>query len=169
MTNATLLTEGALPAVRLERELADPPEVVWRAITERDQLRSWFPCDVIVDGGEWVPGAAIRFPFPREVIDLTLAGEVLEVSEPNRLAYTWGDEVLRFELCAAGAGTRLVLINELPGSRAARNATGWEDCLDRLVDDGAKQDAWQPRFDAYAAEFEPLIGKQDGPPAGIKP
>ncbi len=79
MTNATLLTEGALPAVRLERELPDPPEVVWRAITERDQLRSWFPCDVIVDGADWLPGAAITFPFPPEVIDLTLTGEVLEV------------------------------------------------------------------------------------------
>ena len=51
MTDAELHTDGPRPAVRLERHLADPPAVVWRALTEREQLRSWFPCDVIVDGG----------------------------------------------------------------------------------------------------------------------
>ncbi|MGA2761599.1 MAG: hypothetical protein ABSF08_14925 [Candidatus Cybelea sp.] len=39
------------------------------------------PCDVIVTGGRWEPGAAITFLFPPEVIDITLAGQVLEVDE----------------------------------------------------------------------------------------
>lgn len=168
MTNTTLLTDRARPAVRLERDLKDAPEVVWRAVTERDQLRSWFPCDVIVEGGEWVPGAAITFPFPPEVIDMTLTGEVLEVDEPNLLVFTWGDETLRFELCPHGDGTRFALINELPGSRAARNAAGWEACLDRLVGLDPAPNAWQPRFRAFSAEFEPLIGEQEGPPAEMK-
>jgi uncharacterized protein YndB with AHSA1/START domain len=164
----TLLTDGARPAVRLERQLHDPPEIVWRALTERDRLRSWFPCDVIVEGGEWVPGAAITFPFPSEVIDLTLTGEVLEVEEPNLLVYTWGDETLRFELSDTDGGTRLALIDELPGSHAARNAAGWDACLDRLVGETPGPDSWRPRFDAYSAEFEPVIGAQEGPPAEIK-
>jgi len=168
VTNTTLLTDGALPAVRLERDLPDPPETVWRAVTERDQLRSWFPCDVIVAGGEWVPGAAITFPFPPEVIDMTLTGEVLEVDEPNVLAYTWGDETLRFELAPDGDGTRLSLIDELPASAAARNAAGWESCLDRLEGREPAGDAWQSRFDVYSASFEPSLGAQEGPPAGYK-
>jgi uncharacterized protein YndB with AHSA1/START domain len=49
-------------------------------------------------------GAAITFPFPPEVIDLTLKGEVLEVNEPNLLAFTWGEETLRFELRPRMAG-----------------------------------------------------------------
>ena len=81
MTDATLLTDRARPAVRLERHLPDPPELVWRALTEREQLRSWFPSDVIIDGGQWVPGTAITFPFPPEVIDITLTGEVLDVEK----------------------------------------------------------------------------------------
>jgi uncharacterized protein YndB with AHSA1/START domain len=85
MTDATLMPEGAQPAIRLERVLADPPAVVWRALTERDQLRSWFPSDVVVDGGEWVVGAALTFRFPPEVIDTTLTGEVLTVDEPHTL------------------------------------------------------------------------------------
>src|SRR5215510_4563314 len=97
MTNAMLLAGGARPAVRLERVLSDPPAVVWRALTEREQLRSWFPCDVIVNGGRWEPGAAITFPFS-DPIHLTLTGVVLEVDEPHALAFSWGDDTLRFEL-----------------------------------------------------------------------
>jgi uncharacterized protein YndB with AHSA1/START domain len=48
MSSGTLLGDRARPAVRLERHLPDPPSVVWRAITDREQLRAWFPCDVVV-------------------------------------------------------------------------------------------------------------------------
>ena len=168
MTDATLLTDRAHPAVRLERHLPDPPAVVWRALTEREQLRSWFPCDVIVAGERWEPGAAITFEFPSEVIDMTLTGEVLEVDEPNALAFTWGDEILRFELAADNGGTRLVLINELSPSAAARNAAGWDTCLDRLAGLEPALDSWRPRFEAYASAFEPALGPQEGPPAGYK-
>jgi uncharacterized protein YndB with AHSA1/START domain len=167
MTNATLITDSARPAIRLERHLNDPPAVVWRALTEREQLRSWFPCDVIVEGGSWKVGAAITFPFPEDVIDMTLEGEVLEVDELRVLAFTWGDEKLRFELSSENEGTRLVLIDELEAGAAARNAAGWEVCLDRLagVEPG---DPWGPRFQAYIAAFEPTLGPQEGPPPGYR-
>ena len=169
MSDATLLTdERTRPAVRLERRLADPPQVVWAAITEREQLRAWFPCDVVVSGGEWLPGAEISFPFPADVIDMTLSGEVLEVDEPNLLVFTWGEETLRFELSADGSGTLLALIDELPANAAARNAAGWDTCLDRLAGLEPASDAWRARFDAYAANFEPLIGRQEGPPTGYQ-
>jgi uncharacterized protein YndB with AHSA1/START domain len=168
MTHGQLLTNGGRPKVRLERQLPDPPPVVWRALTDRDELRSWFPSDVIVHGGRWEVGASIEFPFPSEVIDMTLTGEVLEVDEPRILAFTWGEETLRFELTPHGGGTRLVLIDELPPGAAARNAAGWEDCLERLAGGEPAPDAWTQRFDAYAAEFEPVIGPQEGPPAGYK-
>lgn len=165
---ATLVTDATRPAVRLERHLPDPPPVVWAAITDREELRAWFPCDVIVDGGRWRVGAAIAFVFPPEVIDMTLTGEVLEVDEPHRLAYTWGDEVLRFELAPEDGGTRLVLVDELPPAIAARSAAGWDACLDRLAGRGTAEDAWRPRFDAYRAAFTPVLGPQQGPPAGYR-
>ncbi len=168
MTDATLIVERPRPAVRLERQLSDPPAVVWQALTEREQLRAWFPCDVIVNGGRWVVGATIEFPFPPDVIEMTLHGEVLAVDEPNQLSFTWGEDALHFELVPDGLGTRLVLINELPASAAARNAAGWETCLDRLAGLESSADHWQPRFRAYAEQFEPLIGPQEGPPAGYK-
>ena len=92
-------------------------------ITDRAQLKEWFPCDVIVEGGRWEVGAAITFPFPPEVIEMTLTGTVLAVDESKLLSYTWGnDEVLRFELHPEGEGTRLVLSDQLQASWAARNA-----------------------------------------------
>lgn len=168
MTDARLLTDRGRPAVRFERHLADPPELVWQALTEREQLRAWFPCDVILDGGRWQVGAAITFPFPSEVLELTLNGEVLEVDEPNVLAFTWGEDTLRFELTPEEGGTRLVLVDELPPDAAARNAAGWEQCLDRLQGLEPAPDSWQPRYEHYAAAFEPTLGPQERLPAGVK-
>jgi uncharacterized protein YndB with AHSA1/START domain len=169
MTDATLDTTGTRPAVRLERYLPDLPTVVWQAITDRAQLKEWFPCDVIVAGGRWEVGAAISFPFPPEVIEMTMAGTVLAVDEPKLLSYTWGhQETLRFELYPEGDGTRLVLIDQLEAGWAARNAAGWDDCLDRLAGRPAEPDAWRRRFAAYSAVFEPEIGPQEGPPADFK-
>ena len=166
MTDAELLADRDRPAVRLERHLPDPPAVVWKALTEREQLRSWFPSDVILDGGRWEVGATITFPFPPETIDLTLTGEVLEVDEPDLLVFTWGEDTLRFELSPEAGGTRLVLVDELPADSAARNAAGWESCLDRLAGVEPAPDAWQARFERYAAEFEPALGPQAGRPQG---
>ncbi|TAM69371.1 MAG: hypothetical protein EPN48_08350 [Microbacteriaceae bacterium] len=39
---------------------------------------------------------------------------------------------VRFELSPASDGTELVLIDEVEPSAAARNAVGWEGCLDLL-------------------------------------
>ena len=102
MSDARLVTDRGRPAVRLERHLPDPPAVVWKALTEREQLRAWFPSDVIVSGGRWEVGAAITFTFPPEVIDLSITGEVLEVDEPHVVAFTWGEDTLRFELSPEG-------------------------------------------------------------------
>jgi uncharacterized protein YndB with AHSA1/START domain len=160
MTDATLLTGGTRPQVRLERDLADAPHLVWRAITDREALRAWFPGDVVVDGGRWEVGAKIS--FVEEEHNMSFEGEVLEVDEPRLLVFTWGDDTLRFELTATDRGTRLVLVDELPPETAARNAAGWDDCLDLLA--GRDPGEWQLRFEAYAEKFAPELGPQAGPP-----
>jgi uncharacterized protein YndB with AHSA1/START domain len=170
MTEAKILAGGQRASLRLERHLMDPPKVVWSAITNSDELRSWFPCDVEVVGGSWKVGATIVFRFPPEVMDMTLDGLVLAVEEPNLLSYTWGDETLRFELSVEGSGTRLVLTDELPIGIAARNAAGWEQCLDRLARSQQLSDepSWRVLFATYSAQFIPSLGPQEGPPTGYK-
>ncbi|ACU75944.1 Activator of Hsp90 ATPase 1 family protein [Catenulispora acidiphila DSM 44928] len=159
-------TQGA--AIRLERALPDPPSVVWQALTEPEQLKAWFPCEVTVADGIWKPGAAISFLFGPEADNLTMQGEVLEAREPESLAFTWGEETLRFTLTAQGTGTLLVLIDELRPGIAARNAAGWESCLDLLATGTRDKDAWQPRFEHYSAMFSQALGEQEGPPAGME-
>jgi len=168
MTDATLRQGGPRPAVRVERRLPDPPGVVWRAITDREQLRRWFPCDVEVEGAEWVVGARITFVFPPDVIEMTLTGKVLSVDPPGLLSYSWGEDILTFELQADGEGTLLALANELEAPHCARNAAGWDDCLDRLCGVTPQRDGWRTHFDAYVEAFSPVLGPQDGPPAGYK-
>jgi uncharacterized protein YndB with AHSA1/START domain len=163
MTDATLLGDHGRPAIRLERYLSDPPNVVWQALTQPEQLRAWFPCEVTLSGGPWEVGAGIIFEFPAQM-SLTYTGRVLEINEPSSLAFTWGPSTLRFQLSAEGGGTRLVLTDELPPDAAARNAAGWERCLDRLVGIEPAADGWRPLFEQYAASFEPALGPQEAQP-----
>ena len=60
--------EGETVILDYERELAHPPEKAWRAITESEHLRQWFPVDII---GERATGASLRLTFWPEA----LAGE----------------------------------------------------------------------------------------------
>ncbi|MBO0914058.1 SRPBCC domain-containing protein [Streptomyces laculatispora] len=163
VTEVTLNTGGARPVLRFERVLAQPPEAVWRAITDREELKAWFPSEVIADA--WEPGARISFPFPGT--DMTLTGSVLEAEEPRVLAYTWGEETLRFVLTPEPDGrTRLVFTDETPPAIAARNAAGWQICLTHLAGETVAADAWKGHFDRCVAAFEPALGAQQGPPAG---
>jgi uncharacterized protein YndB with AHSA1/START domain len=163
MSEATLVRAGARPVIRFERHLDKPVETVWRAVTDPAELRAWFPTRIEID--EWKPGAAMTHHFDEQDID-PLPGTVLEWDPPRRVAFTWGTDTITFELTpAADGGTTFVLSEELDASIAARNAAGWETCLERLVN-GAEGEAWRSRFDRYVDTFEPVLGHQDGPPEG---
>jgi hypothetical protein len=41
-------------------------------------------------------------------------------------------------------------------------------CLDRLADLDPSADAWRSHFAAYSTAFTPILGPQQGPPAGYK-
>ena len=158
---ATLDDRGDGGAVlRFERALAHPPEQVFRAISEPEELRHWFPAGV-----EWElrPGAPIRFAFEPGDED-TPGGEVLAVEPPRLLRYRWGDDVLAWEITPEGAGCRLVFTHVLaPGGMsgglpgAARNAAGWDACLAalaaRLDGEPPPDVAWFPPFEDYVERF----------------
>jgi uncharacterized protein YndB with AHSA1/START domain len=164
MSEATLLTTGIRPVLRFERHLPLPVETVWRAVTDKDEMRSWFPTRIEID--EWMVGASLVHHFDDQDIG-PLSGTVLEWDPPRRVSFTWSDDTISFELSPApDGGTTFVLTEELSPNHAARNAAGWESCLDRLQQrvDG---ESWKVRFDHYVASFEPVLGHQDGPPEGI--
>jgi uncharacterized protein YndB with AHSA1/START domain len=163
MREATLISTGDRPVLRFERFLPRPVEEVWHAVTDPVEMRAWFPTRIEID--RWEAGASLTHHFDGQPLG-PLPGRVIECSEPHRLVFTWGDDTISFELSPAEGGTRFVLTEELAAPRAARNAAGWEVCLERLVD-GVVGEDWGSRFERYSVEFEPLLGAQEGPPADV--
>ena len=167
--------DGSRYILRVERRLDESPAKVWRALTTRDLLKRWFPCDV---QGEWTVGAALRFEFPEgEAEGLSeeeLRGEVLTVDEPRLLEFRWGTEVLRYELMPDGDGCRFRLSHSFEDPAwGARNAAGWEMCIENLdlIVEGvgvAKfvAEVWWTKYRHYKAVFEGEYGTQIGPPEG---
>ena len=162
MREATLMSTGDRPVLRFERFLPRPVEDVWRAVTDQAEMKAWFPTRIEID--HWEQGAELTHHFDDQPFG-PLPGKVLECDPPHRLSFTWGEDTIGFELIPAEGGTTFVLTEELGASKAATNAAGWEVCLDRLVDGVAGED-WRPRFERYVAQFEPVLGHQDGPPEG---
>jgi uncharacterized protein YndB with AHSA1/START domain len=115
--------------LRFLRRLPQPPQQVWRALTEPEHLTAWFP--TTIDGAR-AAGAKLSFAF-REMPVPSMDGEMLAYEPPALLALVWGDETLRFELTPDGEGTVLSFtasFDEL--GKAARDAAGWHSCLDLL-------------------------------------
>jgi uncharacterized protein YndB with AHSA1/START domain len=164
MNEATLLAAGSRPVLRFERHLPASVATVWQAATDPDRMRAWFPTRIEID--EWKVGATLTHHFDEHDID-PLPGTVVEWRPPHRVRFTWGDDTIAFELTAAPeGGTIFVLTEELSAARAARNAAGWDTCLDQLQF-GRATEPWTARFGRYVATFEPVLGRQDGPPEGV--
>jgi uncharacterized protein YndB with AHSA1/START domain len=155
--------------LRFTRTLPHPPAKVWRAITEPEHLRAWFPTEI---HGERAAGAALRFVFPGGE-GPPLDGRMLAFDPPSLLEFLWGEETLRFELAPDGDGTRLTLVNTFDEQgKAARDAAGWHSCLDLLERRLAgEQPPWDPRerweqvHPAYVERFGPAAATI-GPPQG---
>lgn len=176
--DATLDKDGARFQLALVRHLPHAPEKVWRVLTERELLEQWFPCDV---HGEWKVGAPLRFEFrhgegeglPEE----QMRGEVLVVDTNRLLEFSWGDHVIRCELVADEGGCRLHFSDTFDDpSWGARNAAGWEMCLESmdLLLEGAAiakfaWDVWRTKFKRYVQKFEPVHGPQDEPSEDVRP
>lgn len=162
MLGTLATTDDGRYALRFERRYAHPPEKVWRAITEAEHLRAWFPAVVDFD---LRPGATLRFLPTAEQVrrygmteDQAATGEITRVDPPHLLEYTWGAEVLRWELTADGVGgCRLVFTNVFDDrAMAAPAAAGWHAGLEVVAAqlDGREID-WSPweRADALTGEY----------------
>jgi uncharacterized protein YndB with AHSA1/START domain len=140
-----LLPDGG---VQFVRHLRHAPEKVWRALTEGEHLVHWFPTDLVVVGGERVPGARLELPFwPRQVerwqIEQPVThGELVAWEEPTLLEWIWEGDRLRWELEPHDGGTRLVLSTWFgePGEEyLTRSGAGYHLCLamlEELLDTG---------------------------------
>ena len=141
-------------------------------LTQRELLKQWFPCDV---EGTWEVGAPLRFVFLHgegaSLSDEEQRGEVVTVDEPWLLEFRWGRQLMRYELQAEEGGCRFRLSEHVADpSWGARNAAGWEMCLDNLslIVEGAAvikfaAEIWQSKFRHYVRKFQPTFGPQHDP------
>lgn len=168
MKLGTLEAVGARWRLTFVRHLDHPPALVWRAITEPDDLVAWFPSTV---EGDRAMGATLRFVFPGGEAPPS-TGEVLAFDPPRLLEFRWDADILRFELRSDGVGTELRFLytfDEL--GKAARDGAGWHACLDNLDAHlaGGRPDplAWERYEPEYIATLGPEASTI-GPPEGVR-
>ena len=117
------------------RELRHPPEAVWAALTQPEELKRWAPFspdkDLASTDSATLTMVAASDGGPFDA--------VVRRAEPFvRLEYTWGDDLLVWDLAPHNSGTRLTLHHTLSDpTLLAIVASGWHVCLDvaeRLLD-----------------------------------
>lgn len=144
---------------RIEREILieAPPEVVWRTITEPDQIVAWFSEAAELDARPGCAGALTWEPGGKGTVELedpvTVALRVENVERPHYFSFRWahpaGAEpdannslLVEFSLNPEGDHTRLRLVESgfrnLPGPEGETERTvddhnaGWDNHLGRL-------------------------------------
>ncbi len=167
MTHGELERTPDHTRLRFTRPLAHHPDKVWRAITEKEHLATWFPQEIV---GEWAVGSQLQ--FVSQMVP-AFTGEVLAYDPPSLLEFRWGTDVIRLEVEPTETGCTLTLTDTFTEvGKAARDAAGWHVCLDALEHDLAgttppwtTMDRWGDVHPAYVESFPPEAATL-GPPPG---
>jgi uncharacterized protein YndB with AHSA1/START domain len=101
--------------VVVERTFSAPPERIWKALTDVEEMRRWY-----FDLKEFKPEVGFEFEFTveHEGMKYHHLCKITEVIPQKKLAYTWrykgheGNSLVTFELFADGDKTRLKLTHE---------------------------------------------------------
>jgi uncharacterized protein YndB with AHSA1/START domain len=129
LSDARVVPDGDAWTLIFIRDLRHPPEAVWAALTDPDELDRWAPFAASRDLGTTGPATLTMVDGDRRD---DLPGEVRRVQPPVLLEYTWGDDLLRWELAKTGDGTRLTLRHTVADRDVSPFAAGWHICLDRM-------------------------------------
>ncbi len=103
------MTEAAATrTLVMEREMAHPPEKIWRALTEGHLMEAW----LMQNDFQPVVGHAFSFRAPAAPgWDGIIASEVLVVEPVTRLAYRWGalglESIVTWTLTPTESGTHV--------------------------------------------------------------
>jgi uncharacterized protein YndB with AHSA1/START domain len=138
-------TSTATRSVVVERELAFPPEKIWRALTQPHLIEEWLMKN------DFRPVVDHRFNFrknPKLDVSIVVDCQVLEVEPHKTLSYTWAayglESVVTWTLTPTRTGTLLRM--EQSGFRPDQ----------KQAYHGARH-GWQQSF----ATLEQLLGRTD--------
>ncbi|MEJ8305803.1 SRPBCC family protein [Saccharibacillus sacchari] len=144
---------------RFERRLTHPAEQAWTYLTDNEHLKQWFPELQIED---LHLGGKIRFDMQDGTFEEL---RIIGFNECSMLAYTWGEDQIRFELSPKAYGSRLVLVETMKQvtSHTPKDLAGWHVCLDvieALMDGRAiesREDNWEKWFGEYRMLVETRV------------
>jgi uncharacterized protein YndB with AHSA1/START domain len=166
-SGAEVRKDGDKWTLILVRELRYSPEKVWQALTDPAHLREWAPFEA--EGSLGTGGTTVKLTWVGT--GRPLETTVTRADAPEVLEY--GD--IRWELEAAGVGTRLTLWHKIDRRFIAWGAAGWHICLDVLDHllngtpigrifgpEAMKFEGWQRLNAEYAKQFG--IETPNGPP-----
>lgn len=106
-----------MSAIRIEETYSQPPEVVWRALTDPDLIPRWTATGAGARPVGFSTAVGTRFQFvarPRLGWDGVVDCVMLEAREPSVLRFTWTDSgggdhtEVSYRLTSDRGGTRLV-------------------------------------------------------------
>jgi uncharacterized protein YndB with AHSA1/START domain len=115
---------GEKSTLILVRELRQPPEMVWQALTDPAQLREWAP--FVADGSLGKVGNTVQLTWAGRDAHETVT--VTRADAPSVLEY--GE--LKWKLEPLANGTRLTLWIDIDRRFVSWGASGWHICFDVL-------------------------------------
>jgi uncharacterized protein YndB with AHSA1/START domain len=163
LSDVAARVDGGRTTLIFVRDLRHPPRKVWAALTDPGRIDQWAPFAAARDLGTLGETTLTMIDGDTRV---PLPAIVRRAVQPTLLEYSWGEDLLRWELEAIDLGTRLTLRHTLEdGDMIAMVAAGWHLCLvvaEHLLDgrpDGvirgqdAKDHGWEALRDAYAEKL----------------
>ncbi len=130
----------------LEKTIHAPKEKVWKALTDSIELAEWF---FDAPAFQAKTGQSFSFELRKNRKAYVHFCKVTEVSEENRLSYTWrykgykGDSEVSFELFPEGDRTRIKVahrgIETFPSDNADFSATSFEEGWNTLLDQALRE------------------------------
>ncbi|OLB73639.1 MAG: hypothetical protein AUI14_25790 [Actinobacteria bacterium 13_2_20CM_2_71_6] len=125
--------------VRVSRRLDAPPERVWRALTDGEELAAWYWPQSLQPSATVDLRTGGRYRISSAATGMAVSGDYHEVSAPRRLVESWqwdGEDItslVTIDLSGDDEHTDVVVIHErLAAEAVAAHHQGWSDCLDRL-------------------------------------
>ncbi len=153
---ATAHDDSVRKSVKLTREYPLGDWALWKFLAEEHLIKQWFPGSYTFEPWD---GGILNF-HTEDPTDAEGA-VVIQYEAPHHFSFTWGGNEVDYQVESLDdSHVRFTLTDTLEqGDQAARNAAGWELCLnnlDRIVAGEAPTefswDEWREYYNAYIAQ-----------------